>query len=78
MTTNYEIKTEWSHNHWTVRLIRTTYSFWLGSYDYKIIKSDRVKSEKERDEIINDYKINKMKYINTYECNERKNQTIPI
>jgi len=67
------IKTVWFGDSWRIRLIR---SKWLCSDT--TIKSEAAYSDKERDEIIEKFKLNKDKYLKEYESKENQEKTIPL
>lgn len=67
------IQTVWFGDHWSVRLVR---SKWMCGETAIII--NHAYSDKERDEIIEKFKLNKDKYLKEYELKESQERRIPL
>jgi len=72
--TSYMIESEWNGSRFGIYLVRR--SFWTSWSTF--IKSNYANNIKDRDDIIQDYKLNKVKYINEYETKESLNVCIKI
>ena len=74
----YTVDTNWTGDRWGIHLYRKEYTV-LSSFPFETtIKSDYVKTETERDAIINDFIVNKDKYIREYENKEQQGRSIKL